>query len=271
MTDLYHKTIEVEIIGYIAAVGIGITLGLIGGGGSILTVPILVYLFGVNPELATSYSLFIVGITAGIGSYKQYVFRNLKLKEAFYFAIPSVVSILLVRKFFLPLLPETLFRIGDTVITKDILIMLVFALLMLGASRAMIMSKPKIVETETNYAKLALIGFSVGLLTGFLGAGGGFLIIPALIFFGGINIKPAIGTSLLIIAINSLLGFTGDLFGHIKIDVIFLLSITMMAVIGMLIGSMLSKKTDGSKLKTAFGWFVLLMGLFIIGKELFIK
>lgn len=260
-----------EIIGYIAAVGIGITLGLIGGGGSILTVPIMVYLFKVNPELATSYSLFIVGITAAIGSYKQYLFQNLKLKEAFYFAVPSVLSLLFVRKIILPAIPTTLFQIGSVVITKDILIMLVFGILMIMASKAMISRKTEVFTAEVNYYKLGAIGLLVGLLTGFLGAGGGFLIIPALLFFGGIPMKKAVGTSLLIIAINSLIGFTGDVINGVSIDLVLMFSVTVMAIIGMLIGSMLSKKIEGAKLKSAFGWFVLVMGVLIIGKELFIK
>ncbi|MFC4818546.1 MULTISPECIES: sulfite exporter TauE/SafE family protein [unclassified Flavobacterium] len=260
-----------EIIGYIAAVAIGITLGLIGGGGSILTVPILVYLFRVNPELATSYSLFIVGVTAAIGSYKHYLFQNLKLKEALYFAIPSLLSLLTVRKFILPAIPHSLFQIGSITVTKDLLIMLVFGVVMLLASKAMISRKTELCKTEINYYKLGAIGLLVGFIIGFLGAGGGFLIIPALIFFGGIPMKKAVGTSLLIIAINSLIGFSADIINGITINLIVLLSITFMAIIGMLIGSMLSKKVEGGKLKSAFGWFVLVMGILIIGKELFIK
>ena len=260
-----------EIIGYIAAVAIGITLGLIGGGGSILTVPIMVYLFRINPELATSYSLFIVGITAAIGSYKQYLFQNLKLKEALYFAIPSLFSLLFIRKIILPNIPQTLFQMGTLVITKDMLIMLVFGILMIAASRAMICRTESNATIAVNYPKLAGIGLLVGLVTGFLGAGGGFLIIPALLFFGGIPMKKAVGTSLLIIAINSLVGFTGDWINGVQVNIVFMLSITVMAVIGMLIGSMLSRKIEGAKLKSAFGWFVLVMGILIIGKELFIK
>ena len=260
-----------EIIGYIAAVAIGITLGLIGSGGSILTVPIMVYLFRINPELATSYSLFIVGITAAIGSYKQYLFQNLKLKEALYFAMPSLLSLLLVRKIILPAIPPSLFQMGTIRITKDVLIMLVFGILMMAASKAMISRTTTPPTSTTNYFKLGSIGLLVGLVTGFLGAGGGFLIIPALIFFGGIPMKKAVGTSLLIIAINSLVGFSGDLINGVQVNVVLMLSITAMAVIGMLIGSMLSRKIEGTRLKSAFGWFVLVMGILIIGAALFIK
>ncbi len=142
-----------EILGYIAAIAIGITLGLIGGGGSILTVPILVYLFRINPELATSYSLFIVGITASIGSIKQYLLQLLKLKEAIYFAVPSVLSLLLVRKLVLPSIPDNLWTLGDLMITKNMFIMLIFAVLMLLASRAMIYGQPKTNTKEPNYFK----------------------------------------------------------------------------------------------------------------------
>lgn len=260
-----------EILGYIAAIAIGITLGLIGGGGSILTVPILVYLFRINPELATSYSLFIVGITASIGSIKQYLLQLLKLKEAIYFAVPSVLSLLLVRKLVLPSIPDNLWPLGDLMITKNMFIMLIFAVLMLLASRAMIYGQPKTNKKEPNYFKLGGIGLGVGLVTGFLGAGGGFLIIPALLFFAGIPIKQAVGTSLFIIALNSLIGFTGDIISGVKLDYPFLLSITGIAVIGMFIGMAISKKIDGAKLKPAFGWFVLAMGIFIVVKEIWLS
>ena len=260
-----------EYLGYIASILIGITLGLIGGGGSILTVPILVYLFHINPESATSYSLFIVGITAMVGSYRHYALGNLKVKSALYFALPSLFSLLLVRKMVLPKIPSSLFYIDDFEVTKDLLIMIVFALLMIAASVSMI-RKSKTAEIATvNYPQLALIGFIVGLVIGFLGAGGGFMIIPALLFFANLPMKQAVGTSLLIIFINSIIGFSGDVINGIHIDYTLLLTISTIAIIGMLIGTQLSKKIDGAKLKPAFGWFILMMGFYIITKEVFLK
>jgi uncharacterized membrane protein YfcA len=146
--------------------------------------------------------------------------------------------------------------------------MIVFSLLMITAAISMIRKEqPEIKSAETNYLQLSLIGFVVGIVTGFMGAGGGFLIIPALLFFAKLPMKQAVGTSLLIITINSSIGFAGDLYIGTQIDYPFLLSISTMALIGMIIGSQLSKKTDGAKLKPLFGWFVLVMGIYIITKE----
>ena len=261
-----------EYFGYFASILIGLTLGLIGGGGSILTVPILVYLFQIDPENATSYSLFIVGITALVGSYLHFKLGNLQVKSALFFAIPSVFSLLFVRKLVLPNIPEILFSIHQLEVTKDLLIMIVFAILMIAASISMIRkSKGDKIKSTLNIPRLAIIGFLVGFVTGFLGAGGGFLIIPALLFFANLPMKQAVGTSLLIICINSIIGFTGDLINGISINYQLLLTITAIAIVGMLIGTQLSKKIDGSKLKPAFGWFVLVMGIYIISKELFLK
>lgn len=262
-----------EYLGYLASVIIGIALGLIGGGGSILTVPILVYLFKVDPENATSYSLFIVGITAMVGAYRHYISGNLKIRAALLFAFPSVISLLFVRKIVLPAIPSSLFTIGNFELTKNLLIMVAFAVLMVAASTSMI-RKPANEGKEqgpVNTPRLAAIGFLVGLATGFLGAGGGFLIIPALVFFAGLSMKEAVGTSLLIIFINSLIGFGGDLINGTTINYTLLLTITAIAIAGLFIGTALSKRIDGAKLKPAFGWFVLIMGLYVIGKEIFFQ
>ncbi len=259
-----------EYLGYLASIIIGISLGLIGGGGSILTIPILVYLFKIDPELATSYSLFIVGITALLGCYTHYKMGNLKIKSALYFAIPSVFSILLIREVIFPQIAATLFSIASYKVSKNFLIMVVFAVLMIAAALSMIRkNSPKIKATRTNYMELSIIGFVVGIITGFLGAGGGFLIIPALLFFANLPMKQAVGTSLLIIFINSSIGFVGDLYINTPIDYPFLFGISGIAFIGMLIGTQLSKKIDGNKLKPIFGWFVLIMGIYIITKEMF--
>ncbi|GAA4764401.1 MULTISPECIES: sulfite exporter TauE/SafE family protein [Flavobacterium] len=256
-----------EILGYLSSVLIGISLGLIGGGGSILTIPILVYLFKINPENATSYSLFIVGTTSLLGTYKHYKLGNLQLKPALYFGIPSVISLLLTRKFILPSLPSKIFEIGQMLITKDILIMIVFSILMIFAAFSMIRKQPETINKEINLTKLIVLGLVIGIITGFLGAGGGFLIIPALVLFGNLSMKQAIGSSLFIIFINSTLGFLGDVLNGVVINYTFLISITLIASIGILIGTKLSKTIDGKKLKPAFGWFVLLMGIYIISKE----
>lgn len=257
-----------EIIGYITALLVGVTLGLIGGGGSILTIPILVYFFKIDPILATSYSLFIVGITSLIGSYKNYKAKHLNITKAFYFLIPATFSILLVRKFILPNLPNILFEINAITFTKNNLIMVVFGILMLSSSLAMIFRKTPSNKSNMNLTKLSFIGLIVGVITGFLGAGGGFLIIPALLFFGGLEMKNAIGTSLFIIAVNSIIGFIGDIINGINLNYFILLSLTTIAIIGIFIGTFLMTKINNQKLKPAFGWFVLVIGIFILFNEI---
>ena len=256
------------LLGFFLALFVGISLGLIGGGGSILAMPILVYIFHFTPQLSTSYSLFIVGVSALIGSAKHYKQHNLKLKTTLIFGMPSIVSLLLVRKFILPKIPTVVFTINRFIITKDILLMIIFAILMIVASISMIkQSKANVQANETNNLKLVLVGFCVGIITGFLGAGGGFLIIPALIFFANLSMKQAIGTSLSIIAINAIIGFLGDLVNHVQLNFQFLLMFTTIAIVGIFPGTFLSKKVDGNKLKPAFGWFVLIAGTYIIVKE----
>jgi hypothetical protein len=260
-----------EYLGYFLSIIIGLSLGLIGGGGSILAVPILVYLFKIHPEQATSYSLFVVGITAMYGSYGHYKLGNLKIKAALIFALPSVISLLFVRDIILPKIPSIIFTGNDFVITKNLMIMVVFAFLMIMASISMIReSIPKEIEKCDNSLKIAIIGLFVGFITGFLGAGGGFLIIPALLFFANLPMKQAIGTSLLIIFINSIIGFGGDMLNESDINYELLFTISSIALVGMFTGTYLSKKIDGDKLKPAFGWFVLVVGIFIIIKEFFI-
>ena len=258
-----------ELLGYFLALFVGISLGLIGGGGSILAMPILVYIFHFSPQLSTSYSLFIVGVSALTGSVKHYKLNNLNLKTALVFGIPSIASLLITRKFLLPVIPNKIFSINELIITKNILLMIVFAVLMIAASISMIKKTKTISQINTpNKFKLAFIGFLTGFVTGFLGAGGGFLIIPALLFFAALPMKQAIGTSLFIIAINAIIGFIGDLVNHVSLNFQFLLPFTTIAIIGIFVGTYLSKKIDGNKLKPAFGWFVLVTGIFIIIKEI---
>jgi uncharacterized membrane protein YfcA len=261
-----------EYIGYFASIIIGLSLGLIGGGGSILTIPILVYLFKIDPELATSYSLFIVGITAASGCVSHYRMGNLQIKSALYFAIPSIFSILIIREVIFPQIAESLFSIASYRVSKNFLIMVVFSVLMMIAAISMIRKKTIAIQgSKTNYTQLAIIGFFIGIITGFLGAGGGFLIIPALLFFARLPMKQAVGTSLLIIFINSSIGFAGDLYIGTPIDYSFLLIISSIAFVGMLIGTQISKRIDGSKLKPVFGWFMLIVGFYIVTKEIFLK
>ena len=264
-----------EIIGYLLAALVGISLGLIGGGGSILMVPILVYVFALNPVTATSYSLFIVGSTSLVGAFNNYRKGQVSIKTALLFGLSSITTVFITRKLLMPAVPDVLGTIGRMEIKKTMLIMVLFAALMLMASVAMIRSKKETEsadaeKTKPAIGKLLLYGILIGLATGFLGAGGGFLIIPALVLLLNMPMKKAIGTSLLIIALNSLIGFTGDI-GHIAIEWKFLLLVAAIAIAGIFIGGALAKKIPGAKLKKAFGWFVLVMGIYIILKELFFR
>ncbi len=262
----------VILIGFAAAILIGVSLGLIGGGGSILTVPVLVYILGVDPVLATAYSLFVVGSTSlvGAGTYMKKGLVN--YKTAIVFAIPSFIAVFLTRKFLVPALPDPLFTVGEAIVTKNIGIMVFFALIMLAASFSMIRNK-KCVDCDENepvkfnFPMIALEGSVVGVITGIVGAGGGFLIIPALVLLARLPMKMAVGTSLLIIAAKSLIGFLGDISTQ-TIDWQMLLIFTGLSIVGIFIGSALSKKINEKVLKTGFGWFVLIMGIYIIGKEL---
>jgi len=256
-----------ELLGYVSSAFMGLVLGLIGGGGSILTVPILVYLFGLTPVVATGSSLFVVGTTAMTGVLRFAKSGNLRIREGLFFALPSVVGVLVARRILLPLVPAHLFEIGGMVVTKDILLMLLFAALMLVASLKMLRSSGAPVvgtKPETmNVPGVILRGFLVGLVTGFIGAGGGFLIVPALVFLLGLKMSEAVGTSLLIIALNSLVGFFGSL-GAEPLHWQILLPITALAVGGLFLGGKLQKKFSEAQLKKSFGWFVLIVGGFIL-------
>ncbi|WP_435355785.1 sulfite exporter TauE/SafE family protein [Emticicia sp. SJ17W-69] len=265
-----------EILGYIGALLMGLTLGLIGGGGSILTVPILVYLFSIDTVLATAYSLFIVGLTSLIGSFSHISQGNVHWRTAFVFGVPSIISVYLTRFYLVPFIPTQIFQVGDFVMSKSLLILMFFALLMVFASYTMIREnkscKEKTVgEIKYNYPLILIEGLVVGTITGLVGAGGGFLIIPALVLLAKLPMKKAVGTSLVIIAMKSLIGFTGDLKGKEHIDWQFLAYFSVVAILGILIGSLLSKKVEDEKLKPAFGYFVLIMGIYIITKELFFQ
>jgi uncharacterized protein len=260
-----------EIIGYVASLLIGISLGMIGGGGSILTVPVMVYLFGLQPLLATSYSLFVVGSTSLIGAFSNFRKGMVNIKAVLLFGTSSIVTVFLTRKYLVPLIPKNIVKIGGVTITEAFLTMALFAVLMLTASIGMIRNKSISVKgQECRFGKLVGYGIVIGLVTGFLGAGGGFLLIPALVVLLKLPMKTAIGTSLMIIALNSLIGFTGDL-GHFSMDWLFLLKITAIAATGIFIGGAIGKKISGDYLKKGFGWFVLVMGIYIIVKETILK
>ena len=269
---------SLEILGYIAAVLMGMVLGVIGGGGSILTVPILVYLMGVPADVATAYSLLIVGATAAYGAISYFRLGLVDVKASILFAIPSIIAVYLSRAFLMPAIPDIL-RIGDYLVSKNVAIMVFFAILMLSSAIMMLRKAykkniPLAQSSHTNIVsspKVTLIvieGALVGLITGILGAGGGFLIIPALVLLLGMPMKRAVGASLFIIALKSLLGFIGDLQTGIFLDHQLLGLMLLATFIGMSISTKISEKLEGQSLQKFFAFFTLIIAIFIIVKEL---
>lgn len=258
-----------EILGYFGAIFIGIVLGITGGGGSILTVPILVYLLHFDFVIASAYSLFIVGTTSAFGSFQNYKKGAIDFKTALQFAFPSVTGVYIARKFIVQSIPDPIFYLGSLELSKGTFLMLIFAIVMIIAAISMLKVSKEIVPIEPqNKYWLLLQLFLVGILIGLIGAGGGFLIIPALMKLAKLPIRKAIGTSLLIITINSLIGFVGDVQTS-KIDWSFLFLFTSLSVIGIFIGLKIQKKINEKLLKKIFGFFVLAMAIIIIYKEVF--
>ncbi len=315
------------LAGYVSALAVGACLGLLGGGGSILTIPVLVYLFGIAPLQATGYSLFLVGVVALAGTigYSRkgwldmrvaavfvapsvlavYLTRHYLLpwlpetlavsleagarplllllliaatvgaflwiragrpvhpdfRRALLLAIPAVVAVYAMRRLVVPSLPEELFGIAGFALARDQAIMLLLAIVMLITGALMLRRRNEVAtdaDVPLQPLMLTLQGVLVGGLTGIIGAGGGFLITPALIAFARLPVKVAVGTSLLIISVNSLAGFAGDL-GHAEIRWGFLLGITGLALAGLLAGMRLAARIPGHALRKALG--VLLVGL----------
>jgi len=261
-------------VGATAAIVVGMVLGLLGGGGSILTVPVLVYLVGIPAVQATAYSLFIVGVASSVGAVGYIRKGDVNLRIASAFAAPSLIAVFLTRRFLVPAIPDPVFSVGAFEISREMLIMVIFALTMLLAAVSMIRgcircvtrseeSTPRAEHQPLSIPAVALEGVVVGTLTGLVGAGGGFLIIPALVLIGGLPMRQAVGTSLVIIALKSLVGFTGDLTATTDIAWGFLLPITAATVAGILLGMAISRTVETAKLRPIFGWFVLGMGAFI--------
>lgn len=263
------KSNRVEIVGYLSALAIGLVLGLLGGGGSILAIPILVYLFDIEPVLASAYSLFIVGITSAAGAFSKHREGLVSVRTGIAFGVPSIVTIFATRKWIVPAIPEVVFQSGDFQLTKRLFLLGLFAVLMVMAALPMIRQGKEPQPSDQRKGAFPMIaqGAGIGFITGLVGAGGGFLIIPGLVFLTGLPFKTAAGTSLLIIALNSLIGFIGDVLNY-PMDWPFLLTITCLSILGMFLGGRLSKIYQATHLRRAFGWFVLITGIYILLKEL---
>lgn len=266
------------VIGYIAAIIVGIVLGLLGAGGAILTVPIMVYLFHVDPVLATVYSLFIVGTTTLFGAGTYFKNKLIDIKSALYFAVPSVLGMIFTRTILLPSIPEVVYANDSFTLYKGEAILSFFALIMITSSYSMIKGgvqekgDEKFVKANPKQLLvLAVYGLLVGVVAGMVGAGGGFLIVPALVLFAKVPVRQAVGTSLVIIAVNSLAGFAGDLTGDYQINWFLLLTFLLLSIGGIYLGSYFTKFISPGRLKVIFGWFVMIMGFYIITKELIFK
>ncbi len=243
------------IIGLILSAVIGLSLGLIGGGGSILTVPILVYLLGVGPHEAVGMSLAVVGATSILGSYMHWRRDNVDISTGLLFGVAGIIGALLGS----PL----------TKLVSPPALLLIFGLLMLVVAVSMIWRRNHVIDVSLHKPHLIqgiLAGLGVGILTGFLGVGGGFLIVPALVFFGGLPMKKAIGTSLFVIFLNC----AGGLFGHMSQSTFDwqLTGIVMaLAVAGAVVGTILSHRIAAQRLQSMFAVLVLGVAAFLVVKN----
>jgi uncharacterized membrane protein YfcA len=256
-----------EIIGYIASLLIGLSLGLIGSGGSILTVPVLIYLFGVDAITAAGYSLFIVGITSTIGSIDKWQKKLINIRTALLFGLPSIITISITRAYFIPFVPDIIVENSHLTLSKSSAMMILFSMLMVVAALKMLNNKTINEHHESNNYKLIFQGSMVGIISGMIGVGGGFMIIPVLTLYANVPINIAVGTSLLIIAMNATIGFFAGVDFN-STNWMLIISILFVSIIGLYIGNYLSSKTDNDFLKKLFARFVLLIGIIIFIYEL---
>ncbi|MBI3510221.1 MAG: sulfite exporter TauE/SafE family protein [Bacteroidetes bacterium] len=260
------------ILAYITVFIMGILLGLFGGGGSILTLPILVYMLHLSSSKATTYSLFVVGVSAFIGALGYIRKQLISWKALFFFGLPSLAATYFMRVKVMPAFPESISILG-IIFSKDVFILFLFAALMILASVFMI-RPPKVIRKDDysearrfRYVLIFISGGLIGTIVGFLGAGGGFIIIPALVILANLPMKKAVGTSLGLIFINCTIGFGGDIIKCNQPDWNLLLAFSGVAVTGILFGLWLSKYISGAILKNIFGWVILVLGISIIAFE----
>jgi uncharacterized membrane protein YfcA len=230
---------------------IGLTLGLLGGGGSILTVPALVYVIGLSPRAAVTASLIIVGLNGISGAFFQRTHGTLNWQVALLFGGVGMGA--------------SYVAAGLSKSISPTVLMVAFALLMVGIGILMLWRKPA-AERERPTASLPLIlltGAGVGLVTGFLGVGGGFLIVPALVLLVGLPMKQAVGTSLIVIAMNSLAGFVGHL-GEFSLDIVLLAVFIVAGIGGTYLGTRLARRSNPLLLRQLFAAFIIGLGLILL-------
>jgi uncharacterized protein len=258
-----------ELFGYASLIGVGLLLGIMGGGGSILSVPILVYLFSLDVVVASSYSLFIVGITSALGTALKHRDRFIDVAAALQLGVPSVLATFSTRKWIVCSLPDVLFTFGSLPITRRALLLSVFAMVIIVSALIVIQSRQSTNDqsvSKPNPFAVILAGLSVGLLCGLAGAGGGFLILPALMLFARLRFNVAVGSALPIIAMNSLVGFVGGASSH-PVNWTFLASISMLTTAGIFLGHHFASHFSSNKLQRIFGWSALVLGMWILIKE----
>ena len=311
--------------GVALAVVVGAIMGLTGAGGSILTVPILVYVVGIDAVTATAYSLFVVGVTSVVGAASYWRRGLVHVRAALAFSIPSLPVVFLTRRWLVPAIPAQLGSVAGVEVSKELFILVLFALIM-GLSALSMIARPRfaapaagnggaggaraaavelppparsaaaaapakagvppvkggippakdsippaeagVPPAKVSVPLVVLEGAVIGVLTGLVGAGGGFAIVPALAVFARLPMRVAVGTSLTIIAAKSLFGVLGDLSRESRFDWGLLLAFTALAVAGILLGSRLSRLVPGARLRPAFGWFVLAAAGGILVREL---
>jgi uncharacterized membrane protein YfcA len=257
----------IHLAGYCLCLFIGFSLGLIGGGGSILTIPVLVFFFGIEPVLATTYSLFIVGVTAISGSIDHYRMRNIDYKTVLLFGIPSVIVLFIMRRWLLGLIPSTILRTDTWVLSKSLFIMIIFSITMLVAGWSMVKKTSHTHLPENlSHSRLIMQGCITGAITGFIGIGGGFIIVPSLVLFAGLPMKRAIGTSLVIITINCIVGVLGNLEVAESLNFIFLSVLAALAIVGITIGTWSMRFIPDKQLKPVFGWIILVLSAVIFAR-----
>lgn len=256
------------IIGYILAIIIGLSMGIMGSGGSIMTLPIFVYLFHIDPSHALVYSLFTIGVTALLGSINHIKNKQIDYRSTFLFIIPSLLFIYLTKQLILPYIPTT-FHFGKTDINSSQIIMFLFAFVILSSSYAMInMNHESFSKNKLSYFKIMLTGAFIGLLTSLFGAGGGFIIVPALVVLLGNSIHQATSTSLFIIAINSIFGFLTNYIHFYDVNWTTLIIFTVITLIGLIIGIQIKPKLNSQKMKISFGYILGIIGFSIATIEM---
>jgi uncharacterized membrane protein YfcA len=269
------------VLGYLIGLLVGIIMGLLGGGGSLL-LPALMYFLHFELNFATAYTTILVGITALFGAMPRIRQKLIDGPTFLALGIPVSVGMLIVRVWLYEAIPDTLFSLGPLIVTKTMFVLTLFSSLLLLSFASLIGLIGKNFKPKENlrqerpvtyYATLTVCGLLIGILPGFTGAGGGVLIVPLLVILIGLPMQTVVGTSLSIVAMKSFVGFFGGDAIRLgaEVDYRFLAMYSVLMIVGVLIGSQMSRKVDGEKLKKIFAWFLLALAIYIILREVVFK